>query len=187
MIKLPRLLSIFILMDIITAILYMISANLDPRLFRFFDLDEEANFPAWYASSKFLLCAFMAGTLLIRTNRKDKLFLPLSAFVCVMVLLSMDEAAMVHERFAAVLEEILHVDRTETVLPATGLWVVIIGFPAAYIFYLCLKALRKSRHAFSKVVPKMAIGFAFLLSGLLVPKYCQTSAEIFRAHSRHRY
>jgi hypothetical protein len=79
----------------------------------------------------------------------------------------MDEAAMVHERFGSVLEGILHVDRTETVLPATGFWVVMIGFPAAYIFYLCLKALRKSRHVFSKVVPKMAIGFAFLLSGAL--------------------
>jgi hypothetical protein len=163
----PRFLLVFIFMDIITVTLYMISANLDPRLFRFFDLDEEANFPAWYASSKFLLCAFMAGILLIRTNYKDRLFFPLSAFVCVMVLLSMDEAAMVHERFAAVLEGVLLVDRTKTALPATGLWVVMIGFPAAYIFYLCLKALRRSRHALSKVVPKMAIGFAVLLSGAI--------------------
>jgi hypothetical protein len=97
-----------------------------------FDLDGEANVPAWYSSTKLLavgLCLYVYGRLILH---KDRLagWLILAAAV-LFAYLSLDESAELHEKFGNRLTLLATggVGRTDTPFEITGLWMVFFGPP----------------------------------------------------------
>jgi hypothetical protein len=97
-----------------------------------FDMDGEANIPAWYSSTKLLavgLCLYVYGRL---TLQKDRLagWLILAA-AALFAYLSLDEAAELHEKFGNRLTLLATggVGRTDTPFEITGLWMVFFGPP----------------------------------------------------------
>jgi hypothetical protein len=97
-----------------------------------FDMNGEANIPAWYSSTKLLavgLCLYLFGRL---TLQKDRLagWLILAA-AALFAYLSLDEAAELHEKFGNRLTLLATggVGRTDTPFEITGLWMVFFGPP----------------------------------------------------------
>jgi hypothetical protein len=96
----PRLLLALVVVDVLLLAVNVIGAP------SFLDLDQERNFPTWYSSAK-LLGASMAALWCWRLEPAERrrgtsgLFWPIAAVL--FALLSMDETATAHERFAALL------------------------------------------------------------------------------------
>lgn len=123
-----RIVMCLLAIDLTFVALYLLP-NLLGHSPRMFDLDAELNLPTWYASAKLLLLAqaLMALALLVaRRSRLDAT--PFLFLAVVALLLSADEVATIHERFARHFETgLTGAARAELFFAKTGYWMLALG------------------------------------------------------------
>jgi len=135
----------------------------------FVDLDLDQNLSTWYASLLWFGCAFFSWEFARHTHRRLRgrswvLFLMPALFLA----FSIDEVARLHEALGVALDRILlGVDRTETWLPATGIWIIVFAIPlviAIVVLGIVVRPyLEHKRAAFTLIV----VGMAMVLVGAL--------------------
>jgi hypothetical protein len=97
---------------------------------RAFGLDTESSIPTWYASAKLLVLAqvmIMTAVVLARRCRADGLLLLLLGLL--VLGLSADEVAMIHEHLGPKLDRVLTgaTERGELTFARTGYWMLVLG------------------------------------------------------------
>lgn len=95
-----------------------------------FDVDGEANIPAWFSSMQ-LFCigiAFLFLRLVMGKAPGSRLF---KAMGIVFIFLSMDEAAVIHEKITGVLKQVSWVPRFKG---GRGIWITVYGLIGAWFF-----------------------------------------------------
>lgn len=105
-----RLLAITLAMDLFWVVSYLALFAMGPtgaRLLKVFDLDAEANPPAWWSGSQLLVIGLVALVLALRPFSDDERITPLRpalwAFGLGFVFLSADEIGGIHEDLAGLL------------------------------------------------------------------------------------
>jgi hypothetical protein len=134
------------------------------RVLEFLYVDVESSLPTWWSSTQLLLAGLLVGLVAVRNIAVRKSVFTLGLLALVLILLSIDEMSMLHERVGIYLDRFLG-DRRVTRFDITGLWFVVIGVPFAVLVVLMLRLLS----AFLAEVPgtriRLLLGFAVLLSG----------------------
>jgi hypothetical protein len=114
--------------DLALVALYLI-ANLLGHAPRMFDLDAESNLPTWYSSVQlFLLAQALTVLALLLARRSWRDAAPFLFLAAIALLLSADEVATIHERFARHFETgLTGVARAELYFTRTGYWMLALG------------------------------------------------------------
>jgi hypothetical protein len=112
---------------------------------RIFDVGEERSIPTWFESVQFLLCSILLAVVAIaKKQRSDRYSLHWSVLSIILLLLSLDEVASIHQAIGQQSERLLH--NTTGFIPSgpiTFFWVV----PgAAFVFIVLLAYLRFLAH-----------------------------------------
>jgi hypothetical protein len=193
--RVPTLICGLFAWNVLLGLIYLASVRYASHPFfrdtgRFWDLNEEANLPAWYSSIQLWMIAVVLGTIAWREFRPRRvaswsLVLAALAFV----FLSADEGAMLHERLAIVVDRLV-LQRTASSFSRTGIWMFIFG-PLLLVFALLIAkgAWEYLRHR-PRVVLLGVVGVVIFLScagGLEAysnflardtwPYYCEVFAE----------
>jgi hypothetical protein len=166
----PIVLALF-LIDAALALGYLMnfSAGLPFRaLNAFIDLDRENNLPTWYSSVQWFSAALLTGLFAYRNfsagHRRTWALLALPALF---LALSLDEVTEIHEWTGKMSDGLLPGGRSESPLPQTGLWVVLVGLPFIVLMSILLRYLRpyfdRARTAFRRI----GLGMAVMLAGAI--------------------
>lgn len=139
-----------------------------------FDLELERNFPTWYSSTLLFVLALLWGGYAYSENRKTAPTLWAPLFVALLFCaLSIDEIAMIHERFGWKTDALLAEGTREgTLFRETGIWMFFLGVPfliGAVSLGLALKPRLRGR-------PKVT---ALLCAGLFVYLGSAAGLEVF--------
>ena len=123
-----RVAGALLLVDGIFILLYLLP-NLLGHGTRMLDLDAESNLPTWYASIKlFVIAQVMVALALILSRRSLLDAIPFLFLGAVALLLSADEVATIHERFARHFEAgVTGAGRAELLFSKTGYWMLALG------------------------------------------------------------
>jgi hypothetical protein len=105
---------------------------------RIFDVSEERSIPTWFESIQFLLCSMLLAVVTVaKKQRNDRYSLHWGVLSIILLLLSLDEVAAIHEATGAQSERVLH--NTTGFTPSgaiTFFWVV----PGAVLVLIVLLA-----------------------------------------------
>lgn len=131
----------------------------------FWDLDRESNLSTWYSSAKFLILALLLGwCALVRWEPDRWRAGVVGAGALLAALLSVDETAIIHERFGAVL--LPYGQREETVFREGGGWIMVL---APLLLVAALALWRFGLRDYARRAPgtawRFALGFGLLLLG----------------------
>jgi hypothetical protein len=111
-----------IVRTIIIAVLFITIASLAARFamymwgeeeflqpLRIFDVGEERSIPTWFNSILFLLCSILVAVVTVaKKQRDDRYTLHWGVLSIILLLLSLDEVASIHEAIGAQLERLVH-------------------------------------------------------------------------------
>src|SRR5918993_196390 len=111
-----------IVRTIIIAVLFITLAGLAARFalymwddvkflepLRIFDVGEERSIPTWFESIQFLLCSILLAVVAVaKKQRNDRYILHWSVLSIILLLLSLDEVASIHEAIGQQSERLLH-------------------------------------------------------------------------------
>jgi hypothetical protein len=76
---------------------------------RIFDVGEERSIPTWFESIQFLLCSILLAVVAVaKKQRNDRYILHWSILSIILLLLSLDEVASIHEAIGQQSERLLH-------------------------------------------------------------------------------
>jgi hypothetical protein len=76
---------------------------------RIFDVGEERSIPTWFESLQFLLCSVLLAVIAVaKERRSDRYVLHWSVLSIILLLLSLDEVASIHEAIGQQSERLLH-------------------------------------------------------------------------------
>ena len=76
---------------------------------RIFDVGEERSIPTWFESVQFLLCSILLAVVaVVKKQRSDRYSLHWSVLSVILLLLSLDEVASIHEAIGHQSENVLH-------------------------------------------------------------------------------
>src|SRR5215212_12039931 len=76
---------------------------------RIFDVGEERSIPTWFESIQFLLCSILLAVITAaKKRRNDRYILHWSVLSIILMLLSLDEVASIHEAIGQQSERLLH-------------------------------------------------------------------------------
>jgi hypothetical protein len=76
---------------------------------RIFDVGEERSIPTWFESIQFLLCSILLAVVAVaKKQRNDRYILHWSVLSIILMLLSLDEVASIHEAIGQQSERLLH-------------------------------------------------------------------------------
>src|SRR5215216_5658881 len=76
---------------------------------RIFDVGEERSIPTWFESVQFLLCSILLAVVAVaKKQRNDRYILHWSVLSIILLLLSLDEVASIHEAIGQLSERLLH-------------------------------------------------------------------------------
>jgi hypothetical protein len=76
---------------------------------RIFDVGEERSIPTWFESIQFLLCSILLAVIAVaKKQRSDRYSLHWSVLSVILLLLSLDEVASIHEAIGQQSERLLH-------------------------------------------------------------------------------
>jgi hypothetical protein len=76
---------------------------------RIFDVGEERSIPTWFESIQFLLCSILLAVVAVaKKQRNDRYILHWSVLSIILLLLSLDEVASIHEAIGQQSERLLH-------------------------------------------------------------------------------
>ena len=157
-----KILKITVLVVIgINAIFYLIGAP-SPQVFRFFGYPYEANFPTWLSSVLLLLSglvAFQCVSFSMAHREKEGL----KALGCMLVFMSCDETAMIHEYVGPILtQQFLHIP-----LPKIQ-WVVVLAPIAITVFFIIAHYLKGLLKDFPKIRFQLIVGAVIFCTGAFV-------------------
>jgi hypothetical protein len=112
---------------------------------RIFDVGEERSIPAWFESLQFLLCSILLAVVAVaKKQRGDRYSLHWSALSIILLLLSLDEVASIHEAIGQQSEHLLHNTTGFTPSGAITFFWVVPG--AAFTLIVVLAYLRFLAH-----------------------------------------
>lgn len=130
------------------------------------NLDREANIPTWWSSAKLLVAGGAFGLVGFRNIYQTKGAWLVLCVAAVLVAMSLDETASLHERIGFVVDLVFG-SRSETVFDRTGLWFVVVGLPFAVLFGFLVVATYRFLETVPNTVFRLAAGMAILLTGAL--------------------
>src|SRR5215204_4703976 len=108
---------------------------------RIFDVGEERSIPTWFESIQFLLCSILLAVVAVaKKQRNDRYILHWSVLSIILLLLSLDEVASIHEAIGQLSEHLLHNTTGFTPSGAITFFWVVPG--AVFVFIVLLAYLR---------------------------------------------
>src|SRR5829696_7788647 len=108
---------------------------------RIFDVGEERSIPTWFESIQFLLCSILLAVIAVaKKQRSDRYSLHWSVLSIILLLLSLDEVASIHEAIGQQSERLLHNTTGFTPSGAISVFWVVPG--AIFVFIVLLAYLR---------------------------------------------
>ena len=108
---------------------------------RIFDVGEERSIPTWFESLQFLLCSILLAVIAVaKKRRSDRYSLHWSILSIILLLLSLDEVASIHEAIGQQSERLLHSTTGLTPGGAIKFFWVVPG--AIFVFIVVLAYLR---------------------------------------------
>jgi hypothetical protein len=127
---------------------------------RIFDVGEERSIPTWFESIQFLLCSTLLAVIAVaKKQRNDRYSLHWSVLSIILLLLSLDEVASIHEAIGQQSERLLHSTTGLTPGGAIKFFWVVPG--AIFVFIVLLAYLR-----FLADLPR-STRYSFLFAGAL--------------------
>ena len=112
---------------------------------RIFDVGEERSIPTWFESIQFLLCSILLAVIAVaKKQRNDRYSLHWSVLSVILLLLSLDEVASIHEAIGAQSERLLHTTTGLTPGGAISFFWVVPG--AVFVIIVLLAYLRFLAH-----------------------------------------
>src|SRR5215207_5961489 len=127
---------------------------------RIFDVGEERSIPTWFESIQFLLCSILLAVIAVaKKQRSDRYSLHWSVLSIILLLLSLDEVASIHEAIGQQSERLLHSTTGFTPSGAIKFFWVVPG--AIFVFIVLLAYLR-----FLADLPR-STRYSFLFAGAL--------------------
>src|SRR5215212_2862513 len=127
---------------------------------RIFDVGEERSIPTWFESIQFLLCSILLAVITAaKKRRNDRYILHWSVLSIILMLLSLDEVASIHEAIGQQSERLLHSATGFTPGGAISFFWVVPG--AIFVIIVLLAYLRFLAH-----LPR-STRRSFLLAGAL--------------------
>src|ERR671938_1885834 len=127
---------------------------------RIFDVGEERSIPTWFESIQFLLCSVLLAVIAFaKKQRNDRYSLHWSVLSIILLLLSLDEVASIHEAIGQQSERLLHSTTGLTPGGAIKFFWVVPG--AIFVFIVLLAYLR-----FLADLPR-STRYSFLFAGAL--------------------
>lgn len=163
----PRWIQLFFAIDALLVAVYAVNAWLDVppgKYAQFFDLDEEANLPAWYSSMQLGgaagLIAFFAWRSGATLRRGARLLWALAALL---VLLSLDESAQIHEWIGDRLSRLFADAHPDSFLERTRSWTSLVTLPLVVFLVWLFRGLKDSLSAVPRATRLLAAGFTLLL------------------------
>lgn len=166
----PRAIWILLALDAGLGVAYLVGRILDLEWWEInylVDLDGESNLPTWWSTVQLAGAAALMFVVVneheVRTRSRSWI---LWLWPALLVALSIDETARLHELVGRASDILLPGEtRATTALSTTGIWVLLIGVPAAIVIAGLLvrvrSLFRRTPSAFTKVV----VGTAMLLLG----------------------
>jgi len=126
----------------------------------------ESSLPTWYSSVKlFVIAALILAVAFSRAPGRAMLGKPLTYFGLVVLFMSMDEIAQVHERFSAWTDQFLPgSERLLTPLPNSGLWPILVIPFLAVVVPLMIR-LYKDQSLSRRAIRLLGTGLLILLAG----------------------
>src|SRR5215218_7552232 len=89
--------------------MYMWGQEVFLQSLRIFDVGEERSIPTWFESIQFLLCSILLAVIAAtKKQRNDRYILHWSVLSIILLLLSLDEVASIHEAIGQQSERLLH-------------------------------------------------------------------------------
>jgi hypothetical protein len=161
--KPSHVLLALLLFDLCFGLAYLAAGGVGGVWFRFLDFDREANMPTWYSSAKYLIasCAAMTAYFVgVWTGRRSYSVVLIAALL---LLLSADETAMLHERLGALIESVTAFHRQGSVLPVTGFWMFFVGLPAACVILAVVNISLKDLSLERKAALRLAAGLGVIV------------------------
>ena len=151
--------------SVVLTILYLAFA-LSATVPLVFDLDAEGTVPVWWSSLQLLATGAVFGLLVLRNRRKPSVSVPLTGLAALLVLMSLDETASLHETIGAYVDRIV-VERGNTVFSITGVWFAVLGVPLIVLLTLLFARLSVFFASVPGTLRGFAVGFIVFLGGAL--------------------
>jgi hypothetical protein len=163
----PRRVLVWLMVTTVALIVVSLVIQLLYNLKRWLDLDGEANIPAWYSSSLWLIAALLSSLIAVSKHRASAPFVAHWFGLCaVCVFFSMDEAAQIHEYIGLALDR--QVFRRWAFLDVYQGWVFsweYYGIAFVLVFLLVFR--RFLRHLPPRILLLMITAGAIFLFGAL--------------------
>ena len=153
------LLAFLVAVDAGLVALHVASGAFAGRVVHLVDLDGEGNIPSWWSSAKLLLATFLMAMAALRNLRTDRRAWALALLCGVLLAMSLDESASLHERAGTYLD--LFLDRRGSIFPDTGYWPLLVGLPAvaaiSYVVWLCGSFLAEARDCLGRFIVSLML------------------------------
>mgnify|MGYP003575294215 CR=1 FL=1 len=170
--RIPALILIFFLIDVALGLGYIVNELFGrpyDKLTLLLDLSRESNLPTWYSSTQWFCVAIFLGLFAcsnFRLAQRRSWLLPLISLL--FLALSVDEVARIHEWLGEKTDILLPGgSRTNTMVPETGIWMLVIGGPFLAAFVWLIFSIRPYFQGNRNALIKLFVGMLITLSGAL--------------------
>lgn len=170
--RIPFFILALLCVDAILVAIYLVNSRLGLPLDRFthqHDLNTEGNFPTWLSSIKYLLAAgFLWFSVKGRLRKAEVRTWLLAFFPLVLVALSCDEVAQIHESLGRRADvAVLHHSREGTMFANTGVWTLVVGIPVVVLVVGALFAIGRSTFWKTGALWRFSLGVVVMFVGAL--------------------
>lgn len=152
--------------DAALVLAYVLPWALTGRILYVFSLDVEGNIPVWWSSVQLMLAGLVLALVAARTYRLEAGSVALALFAGLLMLMSLDETAALHERIGDLSDRVFG-DRQDTPFHHSGLWFAVVGLPFMAVAGVLLLRLGRLFGSVPMARPHMLAGLAVLLLGAL--------------------
>lgn len=163
-VPLAKLLGFALVVDTSLVMMHLIVPAVAGRTVGFFDLGAERNLPTWWSSGQLAWAGLLFGLVSFRQRQRGSALLSLALFACLLLALSLDEFASIHERIGMWVDG---ASRHHSRFPATGYWFAFLGIPAVIAIGAFFLSTKQHFDAVPHTVARLALGFVILFSGAL--------------------
>lgn len=173
--NIPVIIIILFIADIVFGFIYLLLYKFgDPLpkhiLIKLFDLNGEANLPAWYSSMQLFGVSILLGVFAYYNFNKHNFHSwSLVLLAVLFFILSADEVAQIHERVGKIIDILFpKYGRTENFFKNTGIWMFVIGIPFIVVLIFLLKSSWVYFRNYKGISIRLIIGIIIWLFGALV-------------------
>ena len=173
--NIPAIIIVFFIADIMFGLIYLFLYKYgDPlpnhTLIKLFDLDGEANLPAWYSSMQLFGVSILLGVFAYYNfNKYNFHSWTLVLLAVLFFILSADEVAQMHERMGKIIDILFpEYSRNENFFKNTGIWMFLIGIPFIVVLIFLLKSSWIYFRNYKDISIRLIVGIIIWLFGALV-------------------